>query len=381
MLRHLHSISRDAAAAVDGNAATLRLMRLRRGWSMRYVAGRMGKQAPWLSKIEKRQLRLSPDDLALFASVFGVPVELLGEEIAVADSEGTHFRSLKLPEKVRERAEAEANFRAHLVTKLLDVADQRTTHTFPSVDVRALPKGPERAASHLREMWGVEGPLSKLVPLAERSGMFITPTPADVSPRVRGLTVQTAGAAPHTLVSRAAPPDAQRLTVAHEIGHLVMDSASGTASDKEVEERANRFAGELLAPYAMIRDTLRRVSPRDLHPLFELQAEWGVHPMSFVLRGNRHGDLDDETSTSLYRLLNSRHKNTLDHMRSPFPAEFQAVDDLLTLLKSVGWSESHVATFLHVNIGEAAEVLDGWARVFDSPGHIAPVRQLAVARP
>lgn len=381
MLRPLHPVSRDAAAVITGNADTLKLMRLRRGWTMRQLAGAMGKQAPWLSKIEKRQLRISPDDLAQFATTFGVPVELLGESIAVADAEGTHFRSLKLPAKVREQAESEANFRAHLVTKLLDVADQRKTHALPCVDVRALPQGPERAAHHLREMWGVTGPLAELVPLAEHSGMFITPTPATVSPKVRGLTVKAHNVAPHTLLSRAAPPDAQRLTVAHEIGHLVMDRASGPASDKDVEERANRFAGELLAPYEEIRSTLSRVRPDDLRPLFELQAEWGVHPMSLVLRGKRKGDIEDDTATSLYRLLNSRYKKRLDDMRSPYPVEVRAVDGLLALLQSVGWSASHVATLLHLNIGEAAEVLDGWDRVFDSPGHAAPVRQLAVARP
>lgn len=380
MLSPLRPVSREAAAAVSGNPDTVRLMRLRRGWTMRQLADLMGKQAPWLSKIENRQLRLSPGDLAQFAAVFSVPVQLLGEDIAVADSEGTHFRSLKLPVKIQARAEAEANFRAHLVTRLLNVADQRTDHTLPSVDVRPLAGGPEHAARHLRDMWNVKGPLGKLVPLAEHSGMFITPTPPTMSLKVRGLTVQNEDAAPHTLISRSAPPDAQRHTLAHEIGHLVMDAASGQASDKDVEERANRFAGELLAPYSMIRDTLRQVSPRDLRPLFELQEEWGVHPTSLVYRGKRSGDFDEATSTSLYRLLNSRYKAPLDQMKTPFPAQFQAVDDLLTLLRSVGWSESHVATLLNLNVAEASGALDGWARAFDSPGHVAPLRSLTATR-
>lgn len=102
-----------------------------------------------------------------------------------------------------------------------------------------------------------------------------------------------------------------------------------------------------------------------------------MHPKSLVFRANRRGDIGDATAVSLYRLLNSRHRNTLAQMRSPFPIAFRAVDDLLTLLKSVGWSESHAASLLHVNIGEAADVLDGWSRVFGSSSHIAPVRQLA----
>lgn len=380
MLQSLHPVSPLAAAKVTGNVDTLRLLRLRRGLTMQQLATSMGKQAPWVSKIEKRQLRLSPDDLARFAVALRVPVELLGEDIPLAGSEGTHFRTLKLPAKVRARAEAEGNFRAHLLTKLLDVADQRKNHTLPSVDVRALREGPENAARHLREMWGAEGPLSDLVPLAEHAGMFITPTPAFVSTKVRGLTIQAPDSAPHTLLSREGPVDAQRLTLAHEIGHLVMDQASGPADDKDVEDRATRFAGELLAPYAMIRGTLRRVSTSDLRPLFELQAEWGVHPKSLVFRANRHGDVDKDTAVSLYRLLNSRHKNSLARMSSPFPIVLRAVDDLLTLLRSVGWSESHVASLLHVNIGEAADVLDGWTHVFDASSPIAPVRQLATVR-
>lgn len=381
MLQPLHPITTDAAAAVRGNADTLRLMRVRRGLTMQQLATSMGKQAPWVSKIEKRQLRLSPEDLTRFAAALGVPVELLGEDIHTADSEGTHFRSLKLPTKARELAEAEANFRAHLVTKLLDVAGQRTGHTLPSIDVRALREGPERAARYVRELWNIDGgPLSQLVPLAEHSGMFITPSPDAVSRKVRGLTVHGNGSTPHSLLNLNAPMDAQRHTIAHEIGHLVMDQASGPASDQDIEDRADRFAGELLAPYGMIRPALRQVTTSDLGPLFELQSQWGVHPRALVLRARRHGDIDKDTATSLYRLLNSRHKRVLDQMPSPFPVELNAADDLLALLRSVGWAESHIATLLHVNIGEAADIFSGWVGVFDSARGLAPVRPLALAQ-
>lgn len=380
MLQPLHPITTDAAAAVRGNADTLRLMRVRRGLTMQQLATSMGKQAPWVSKIEKRQLRLSPDDLARFAVALGVPVELLGEDIRTADSEGTHFRSLKLPTKARELAEAEANFRAHLVSKLLEVADQQTGHTLPSIDVRALREGPERAARYLRELWNIDGPVSQLVPLAEHSGMFITTSPDAVSPKVRGLTVHENGSTPHSLLNRNAPMDAQRHTIAHEIAHLVMDQASGPASDQDIEDRADRFAGELLAPYEMIRPALRHVTTSDMRQLFELQSQWGVHPRALVLRARRHGDIDKDTATGLYRLLNSRHKRVLTAMPSPFPVELKAADDLLALLRSVGWAESHMATLLHVNIGEAADIFDGWVRVFDSSRGLAPVRPLALAQ-
>lgn len=57
-----------------------------------------------------------------------------------------------------------------------------------------------------------------------------------------------------------------------------MDHASGPADDKDVEDRATRFAGEFLAPYEMIRGTLRRVSTSDLRPLFERSGRVGRAP-------------------------------------------------------------------------------------------------------
>lgn len=366
MVATLHS-QRGHGDDVKVVHATLAMLRERRGLTLTQIATHFGRQTPWAHKIEKGGLTLTGDLLSDYAAYLGVPVALLGENIPLADAEGTHFRTLKVSKKVEKQAKAEVNFRSFLVTRLLRAAGQAEGLNLPQVDVRTLAGGAAAAARHVRERWGVEGPLADLIPLAEQAGMFFTTMPSDL-PKVRGVSVHhSPDSTPHTLISRDASDDASRFTVAHEIGHLVMDASSGQVDDETCEARANQFAGELLAPYDAVRDDLRKVSPGDARALFELQSSWGVHPKAFVEVAFRNGDMTGSTRTHFYKLFNSKYKTALDLLPPPYPLEFRATADLLAFMRSVGWSENQVSRLTNVSPQELQYVLDGWSSTFGAP--------------
>ncbi|BBZ09676.1 hypothetical protein MDOR_38450 [Mycolicibacterium doricum] len=104
-------------------------------------------------------------------------------------------------------------------------------------------------------------------------------------------------------VNAAMPPDRMRMTLAHELGHLVMDAMT-LVSPLETERRATAFAAEFLAPIDDIAFDLDGVSIRTVHELDELLLTWGASVASLVARARERGILSDYQYRSMFRLLN-----------------------------------------------------------------------------
>lgn len=70
-----------------GKLSELKLQRLRRGWPLWYVAGRLGISESQISRFENHP-ETAPDSwLNRFAKLYGVPVEELKENPVTAEAE------------------------------------------------------------------------------------------------------------------------------------------------------------------------------------------------------------------------------------------------------------------------------------------------------
>jgi len=72
------------------------------------------------------------------------------------------------------------------------------------------------------------------------------------------------------------PTSRLRLTLAHEIGHLVMHQLS---SSPDIEDEANRFAAEFMMPRREIKASLYRLN---LAKLTDLKRDWKVSMPALV---------------------------------------------------------------------------------------------------
>lgn len=379
-VRALHSAG--TAPEMEAVAATVRLLRQRRGMTLAELSANVAKQASWASRVENDKLRLRGRDLVDCAAALSVPPELLATLLPEADLEGVHFRKYRVPKKVEARATAEANFVAYLVNTLLIKAGQEPAPRLPHVDARHLGTNPREAgaaaARIVRQHWGVtSGPIRNLAGRVEADGLYIAPLPPDIGNVTAITAAQGPDRAPITLVSRSVVDDTRRFTVAHELGHLVMDAASGPADDSDVEARADAFAGELLAPYAEIRDDIRALHLSSFGALMHLQETWGLHPKAFIRRGYLAGDVTPGMQSRWFRQLNGTHRNQLRTLRSPYPLQPTGIGALLTLLKSVDWTAASLARALHVHVSELAAVLEAWP----FPIGITPVPRSAPSTP
>lgn len=291
---------------VEANNVMVQLTRLACGWSKKRLADEAGVSASHVSRIESAVLPLAGKALIDYAEAMGCPPEALCVPFTRSPAQGTHFRAnTSAAEWKRDRVWARANLIAMRIGRLAQRADIDPVLTLPELDPAdyAGEHGEITVAQVLRRLWRIAGPIRSVTELLEAAAVFVVVE--DFRDReIDAVTLRASEFHPHVVyVNVALPPDRMRMTLAHELGHLVMD-AMALVSPTEAERRATAFAAEFLAPIEDIGFDLDRVSVRTVHELDELRINWGVHVSSLVVRARERGVLSEHQYRSMFRLLN-----------------------------------------------------------------------------
>jgi len=145
---------------------------------------------------------------------------------------------------------------------------------------------PKEAAKQVRKVLGLEpnSPIANLTHALERAGVrFIVVSPSHAHDAFCVWFRKDENETPLiAAVGGREDGDRYRLSVAHELGHLVMHRSFLRKSNKEVEDEAWAFAAELLMPEAAIRSEL--ILPLTITALARLKPRWGVSVAALIRR-------------------------------------------------------------------------------------------------
>ncbi|MCY4464098.1 MAG: XRE family transcriptional regulator [Chloroflexi bacterium] len=166
----------------------------------------------------------------------------------------------------------------------------------------------EKLAEDLRSVWDVGNrPLDNLVQTAEDRGVIVIGWHDD-SGKFDGLS-GCCGAYPVTVINQNRSADRIRFTLAHEIGHLVMDTSNAVEDE---EKLAHRFAAALLVPKAHAYRELgmKRNSSLQWGEIKILKRKYGLSMAAWVRRArdlqiiteNRYQEMNIELSSKKWRL-------------------------------------------------------------------------------
>lgn len=201
-----------------------------------------------------------------------------------------HYRKRKkLSAKALGRIVAEMNIRRMHVSKMLLSYRSHSNAFIPEIDrdeYQGAKKGRldiEDVARTIREAWMLpKGPIANMVELLESNGGIVIPCDFGtdlldaMSQRIDGMPVLF-------FVNTHAPADRLRHTLAHELGHMVLHTA--TLKDEEaMEDEADTFAGAFLLPADEVRPQLRRF---DLRHLANMKSLWRVSMAAIAVRADR----------------------------------------------------------------------------------------------
>lgn len=265
------------------------------------LARRAGVTQAALSRYENDLRDPDPDALERLADVLGVTVDFLRHAGRARGGMGldAHMRRrATAPPGVWRRLEARLNVyrwhASHLFEEVSLLAEQHVPALDP-LDVTA-----EEAARFVRAQWRMPaGPVRRLAQWLESAGCLLVGEDFGTS-RVDGLS-QWVGDHPVILFNETAPADRSRLTLAHELGHLVLHGDALGADD--VEAQATAFAAEFLMPADMIRPSLRNIK---VGRLLDLKREYGVSMQALVERAYMLGMLSPTQRTSMYKTFSAK---------------------------------------------------------------------------
>ena len=344
----------------------LKISRSASGLSLRdlqaKIVNRVTAQA--IGKYERNESMPSSGVLIALADALGVSVDyLVGDPEMVL--EAVEFRKKKITSK-REESQVEAMVlhlleRYLLVEELLDLpsVEWHSPREAPYPVVRDVSEA-DRAAQSLRDHWGLgNDPIPNSVELLEEQGIKVLAV--DLA-NIDGLTARVRragkGIVPVIVMNRNDWRERQRFTLAHELGHIVMD----VAPSLDEEKAAHRFAGAFLMPAnALWGEIGKHRTSISLGELFELKQIFGTSVQAITYRCK---DLGIFSAALSRRLFN--HFDRFGWHQPPYQEPFSSKGDepkrferlTFRALAEAAISESKAAELLGVTVRELNRRMD-----------------------
>ena len=336
-----------------GLPATVKTIRLRRGYTAAQLAAAIGKSQGWVSRFETGQVEAKERELEALAAVLDVPAPLLSIDLPTPMVEGEAFALHHTPKKVIAQIEAEAAVRLHITDAILNAISQPKAPRFPQhniADMAALPS----LARQVRSQWGI-GEEEPIVPLAgylEREGIIINYLTVEAK-LVHALTYRSkAEGTPLIMLSRTVSHNEQRFALARQYAHIILNRYSPPAKGGPwgAEERATIFARELLAPTDHIRRQVSNLRTGDVGSLLDLCQHWGMPGAEIIGQGVMGQYISRAQSRTWEKWIGHPLSPAMRINVDGYPVEVAGMRDVLNDLHQQGWSLGSILHATKVNI-------------------------------
>ena len=167
----------------------------------------------------------------------------------------------------------------------------------------------ETFADQVRNAWHLGmNPIADLTDTLEGLGLLVIVID-EQHPGFSGLTAKArtddGREYPVVAVSKRWPGDRQRFTLAHELGHLLLE---GRLADGLDEEKAcDRFAGAFLAPRVAVYQLLgQRRHALEWQELYALKHEFGLSMAGWLQRAKQCGVITDSAHLSMLKRFSAK---------------------------------------------------------------------------
>jgi len=288
--------------------AKLKMARTLAGLSQQALADRVGVSKMSISKYENGKATPGSAVLLSLAQALGKPVAFFFGP-AVREASAVSYRckhDLSKSEQRRARAQAQDWIGRYLEVQSL--AGDPLAYAPPAIDASiSLPEDVESAAEGLRRAWQLgQDPIDSLVNCLEDHGIPVGLIEGDGS--VDALSFCLDGQ-PFVALVRGKPGDRQRFSLAHELGHIVLEIPEGLDQELVI----NRFAGALLAPRDAV---LRELGPHrrslSIEELEILKLKYGLSMLGWVHRAEDLGIISSSRAREMRRLFAQRGWNLVE---------------------------------------------------------------------
>jgi len=222
---------------------------------------------------------------------------------------------------------------------------------------------PARAAALARSELGLgpDAPIPNLINTLEKAGVLVIALPG----QFRGRDAFSLWAGWQSdqrrpvIIVASQPADRLRMSVSHELGHLVMHQPL-TVGMGDVEDQAKEFAGCFLLPENAIRHDI--VSPVTLDTFLNLKTKWGVSMQGLIMRAHELEIITPRKKAYLFSKLSSRGWRIREPLSHAVPMERpRAIRKIAELVYGYPINYQKLATDVSHNQEFVKQVMDSFA--------------------
>jgi len=286
--------------------------------SLRELGKRVGVSHQAIAKYEKEEDIPSSGVLLRLSKALNVGVDFFLQPVEVSVSQLEFRKHSRLGKKQQDSvvARVEDWIARGIEVENLMALEERVAFRCPAGFPRKVSTfdDVEKAAIDFRHAWqlGLD-PIQNVTEVLEEHGIRVGAVAA--RPHFDALTLCANETIPVIVVRADIPGDRQRLSLAHELGHIVL----GPTRDEEKAMQC--FAGAFLVPEPVARMELgSRRSKLDLIELHMLKHKYGMSMLAWIVRARQLGIISESASRRLFITFNThgwRDKEPGD----AFPAE------------------------------------------------------------
>lgn len=260
------------------------------------------------------------------AKVLGVRVKDLMEEQDVAIVWLDFRRNANLGKGKQDRIKAVASNVVEKQVWLQETLFGTTSHKFPKVVKAIIPDHAEAAAADLRKSWCLGSlPLTSVTEVIEDHGGIAVHVHDGLS-SFHGLSGWANQKYPIAITTGDAPADRIRFNLAHELGHLTMDSSELPL--KDAERLAHRFAAAFIVPPDIARQELGcRRTDVSFSELASLKKKHGLSMAAWIYRAKDLDIISESHFKTLFRGMSTNKWRKIE------PVEFEGREKPRKLLQ------------------------------------------------
>ena len=346
--------------------ARLKVARSASGMSLRALESSIGRavSAQAIGKYERDESMPGSATLIALARALDVSVDYLlaDDDVVLEDVE---FRK-----KAIAARKAEAQVKAILLRELERYLVLEELLGLPSVNwdrPREVPypvvadvAEADRAARSLRSAWGLgSDPIPNLVELLEERGIKVLMVDVDdIDGLIANVSRRGGPTAPVVVVNPSHTGERQRFTLAHELGHLVLE----VGGKLKEESAAHRFAGAFLMPAEVLWSEVgKHRTSISIGELVDLKVLFGASIQAVTHRCKDLGIIGRTLYSDLYREFRQRGWRTPPY-EEPAPLEPEKLQRFERLcyraLAEDVISESRAAELLDISVQELDRRMD-----------------------
>jgi Zn-dependent peptidase ImmA (M78 family)/transcriptional regulator with XRE-family HTH domain len=283
----------------------IRQVRELKGWTQAELAEKLTVNQPFIAKLEGDRVAPQFQLVEKLSLVSGFPPTFFSREPESDFPAGSLLFRSHAVMTVKESAEmyryAQVTF--GLVKTMLT---KKKFKPFPLNLPTGISDDPCEAAAVTRSELGIspDKPIQHLTNALEKAGILVLALPRPFEHREAfSLWAGFDRSRPVIVLAGGKVGDRLRMTMAHELGHLVMHKPIVNAV-QEVEKQAFQFAAEFLMPAKQMR--LEIIPPVNLDTFTALKQRWGVAIQALIVRAKELEIVNQRKYTYLFQQLSAR---------------------------------------------------------------------------